>query len=473
MIKKTGEIYSINKQVIFVNFKNKVPDKNTFLRTIVGEKENVFLVADHLGDGNISAIAIKLQLSLKLKDKVVIGEKISVPLTKEIFGRVFNVLYEPIDDKKEVKSKDNIEVFSKSGSYEDFEMKNKTIFTGIRMIDLLFPIHEGSSTGIFGSAGVGKSVLIQELINNVTKKILIKKDDSNKKETKALFVGIGERTREGIELIEELENKELIDRMVVFMAQMNELPGARYLMPHVALATSEYIRDDLKNDVVIFMDNTFRYIQAANEISSLLKNKTSQRGYQPTLTKDIADIQERIYSNKNGVISSFQCIYIPADDETDPSIIAVYQHLATKLFLSVKRASESLYPAIDPVTSSTIYLNKDFVSEKHFEVATKTKKMISQYETLKRTVEVIGFQALNLNEKEIFNRGEKLNYYLTQNFHVVEKFTGKSGAKIDLEKTILEFERILNGELDHVPSQLFLYKNSLEEVLNDFKNVSN
>ncbi|NQZ66347.1 MAG: F0F1 ATP synthase subunit beta [Mycoplasmatales bacterium] len=469
---KNGKIYFINRQIVFVKFTTTPPQKNSLIISKKKNLENIYLLADNLGDKKMSAIALKLDYEIKIGDSVKgDGEIISIPKTQKIFGRVFNTLYGPIDGKEEIESKNKKIVFDDVSSYNDYKKMNKFLKTGIRIIDFLFPIYQGSNTGVFGSAGVGKSVLIQELINNTSRSIL--KNQENAKPTKSIFVGIGERTREGIELIEELTDKDLIDSMVIFMAQMNELPGARFLIPHVALATSEYIRDELKNNVILFMDNTYRYIQAANEISSLLKNKSSLGGYQPTLNKDIADVQERIAGNENGSISSIQSIFIPAGDETDPSIVSVFQHLGTKLFLSIKRAASSLYPAIDPIASSSIYLSREYVTEKHYHVARETRKSIARYYELKRMVDVIGFNVLSNEEKIEFRRGEKVNYYLTQNFHVVEKFTGKEGIKIDLNKTIDEFEIILSGKMDEIPSEMFLYKNSLEEIETEFSNSKN
>lgn len=454
-----GKVIFISNALIKVHFTSTLPKIGTLL---VNEHGTIIIVEEF--DGN--NIAICLIISFSHTNKIIKlnsiftkhSDGIMAPVGKTVLGRMFNALGEPIDGlgtkNLEYKLVQNTSNFNKS-----FEEKNSPLKTGIKVIDFFVPIFKGDKIGMFGGAGVGKTLVIKELINNIKSKI-------HKKNTNTIFIGIGERSREGEELYRELEESNLLKRVALFFAQMNESAGAREKIVFTALTTAEYFRDVLKENAIIFIDNIFRYAQAGAEISSILDKVPSEAGYQPSLFTDISMIQERIYNTKVASITSFQAVFVPADDITDPSTIFTFNHLDAKLVLDRKVAAEGRYPAINILESNSSNVNIDKLGDRHYKVLLKSRAHIQKYENMKDIIAILGQEGLSSKDKKIISRSRKIINYMTQNFFVAEPISGLSGDYAILEDVITIVENIVDGKYDHLDESRFLYLNDISKLDN-------
>ncbi|GIW66895.1 MAG: ATP synthase subunit beta [Candidatus Parcubacteria bacterium] len=371
-------------------------------------------------------------------------KKLTIPVGQETLGRVFNVYGQPIDNKGEINS-ERWEIIRSPVSFEKINPKIEILETGIKVIDLLMPVIKGGKVGLFGGAGVGKTVLLMELIHNIAYKY----------QGYSIFAGVGERTREGNELILEMQESGVINNVVMVFGQMNEVPAARFRTAFAGVTLAEYFRDVEKRDVLLFIDNIFRFVQAGSEVSALLGRSPSAVGYQPTLATEMGMLQERINSTNDGSITSFQAIYVPADDITDPAPATTFSHLDSTIVLSREIAEMGIYPAIDPLQSNSIALDPQIVGNRHYQVATEIQKILHKYQELKDIIAILGLDELSESDKLIVYRARKIQKYLSQPFFVAQSYTGREGKYVDLNTTISEFEKIINGEYDNIPEDDF------------------
>ncbi len=460
-MKNKGIIKQIIGPVVDVYFEDNLPDINTAL--IVEADNNakrgkvVLEVSQHLGLSRVRCISMNETDGLKRGDEVInTGKFISVPVGEKSLGRLFNVLGDVIDEGEDMpKDIEKWPIHRKAPGFKDQKTKAEIFETGIKAIDLMIPFIKGGKVGLFGGAGVGKTVLIQELIHNI----------ATNHGGYSVFAGVGERVREGNDLYAEMKESGVLSKTALVFGQMNEVPGARARVALSGLTMAEYFRDAMGKDVLFFMDNVFRFIQAGSEVSALLGRVPSAVGYQPTLAEEMGKLQERITSTNNGSITSVQAVYVPADDFTDPAPATTYAHLDSTVVLSRSLASLGIYPAIDPLDSSSTALDPSVVSEEHYNVAMETKKVLQRYKDLQDIIAILGIEELSDEDKLVVGRARKIQKFLSQPFFVGEIFTGIPGQYVKLEDTIRGFKEIIEGKHDDRNEQDFYMKGSISEVV--------
>ncbi|MGL1935579.1 MAG: F0F1 ATP synthase subunit beta [Fibrobacterales bacterium] len=426
---------------------------------IDGRDDNLVLeVAQHLGDGVIKCIAMDSTEGLKRGQKVKnTGKPIQVPVGKETLGRIMNVVGQPVDQKGPIEAKKFDSIHKLPPKFEDFNTASEVLVTGIKVVDLLAPYVKGGKIGLFGGAGVGKTVLIMELIRNI----------AQEHGGYSVFAGVGERTREGTALYGEMQESGVIDKTCLVYGQMNEPPGARARVALTAMTMAEYFRDVENKDVLLFVDNMFRFTQAGSEVSALLGRIPSAVGYQPTLGTEMGALQERIASTKKGSVTSIQAIYVPADDYTDPAPATTFAHLDATTELSRAISEIGIYPAVDPLSSSSRVLAPEIVGEEHYRTARGVQQILQKYNELQDIIAIMGMDELSEEDRLTVNRARKIQKFLSQPFFVAEVFNGVPGRYVELEDTIRSFREILDGKHDSVPEQCFYMKGAIEEVLAD------
>ncbi len=426
------------------------------------ERRLVCEVAQHIGRNQVRAVAMDATDGVRRGQEVVdLGEAITVPVGDAALGRILNVLGEPVDEMGPVESKERWPIHRKAPTLEHLEAKTEIFVTGIKVVDLIAPYVKGGKTGLFGGAGVGKTVIIMELINNI----------AQEHGGKSVFCGVGERTREGNDLWTEMKESGVIDSTALIYGQMNEPPGARLRVGLTGLTVAEYFRDVDGLDVLLFIDNIFRFSQAGSEVSALLGRMPSAVGYQPTLATEMGNLQERITSTDKGSITSVQAIYVPADDLTDPAPAAAFTHLDSQTVLSRQIAELGIYPAVDPLDSSSRILSEQYLGERHYAVATRVQRILQRYKDLQDIIAILGMDELSEEDKIVVNRARRIQKFLSQPFHVAEQFTGIPGRYVSLETTIESFERVADGEFDHLPEQAFYMVGGIEEVIERAKKL--
>lgn len=448
-----GYIKSIRGSVIDVVFEEELPSINNKL--VTGEDEDIILeVSSYVNDETVSSIALTATGGIARDDEVLdTGEPIKVPVGKDTLGKMFDVFGNSLVGEN-LKDTEKRSIHQRPIPFSDRSTTDDIFITGIKAIDVLTPLARGEKAGLFGGAGVGKTVLITELINNTAKET----------QGYSIFCGIGERSREAEELYREVQETNVLENAALIFAQMNEPPGARFRVGHSALTMAEYFRDVEKKDVLLLIDNIFRFIQAGSEVSGLMGKMPSRVGYQPTLSTELSQLEERISSTESGAITSIQAVYVPADDFTDPSAAHTFSHLSASVQLSRKRASEGLYPAIDPLNSSSKMLNKDIVGERHYSLAREIRRTLANYEELKDIIAMLGMEELSAEDRKSVNRARKLERFLTQPFFTTEDMTGNPGRLVDLEDALDGCERILNDEFeDYEETDLYMIGN-IEEA---------
>jgi F-type H+-transporting ATPase subunit beta len=409
-----------------------------------------------LGDNRVRAVAMSSTDGLVRGMPVVdTGAPITVPVGEATLGRIFNVLGEPVDQGGPVQAKEFAPIHRSAPPLVELTVKPEPFETGIKVIDLLAPFKKGGKVGLFGGAGVGKTVLIQELIHNI----------AEEHSGLSVFAGVGERTREGNDLYNEMKESGVLSKVALVYGQMNEPPGARMRVGLTALTMAEYFRDVNKQDVLLFIDNIFRFVQAGSEVSALLGRMPSAVGYQPTLATEMGNLQERITSTKQGSITSVQAVYVPADDLTDPAPATTFAHLDSTVVLSRSLAAKGIYPAVDPLESSSTILQADIVGEEHYNTARAVKQTLQRYKELQDIIAILGLDELSEEDKLVVARARRIERFLSQPFFVAEVFTGSPGKYVKLEDTIKGFQRILSGELDHLPEQAFYLVGTIEEAI--------
>ena len=459
-----GHVSQVTGAVVDVKFENvdELPNILTALECDNHGNKLVLEVAQHLGEGVVRCIAMDTTDGLVRGLPVVnTGNPIRVPVGPEMLGRIINVIGEPVDNRGPLKAKMELPIHREAPSFTDQSTETEILTTGIKVIDLLEPYAKGGKIGLFGGAGVGKTVLINELINNIAKG----------HGGYSVFAGVGERTREGNDLYHEMIESGVIDlngensKTVLVYGQMNEPPGARARVALTGLTEAEYFRDVEHQDVLFFVDNIFRFTQAGSEVSALLGRIPSAVGYQPTLGTDMGAMQERITSTKNGSITSVQAVYVPADDLTDPAPATTFAHLDATTVLSRKISELGIYPAVDPLDSTSRILNPDVVGEEHYKVARGVQEILQKYSSLQDIIAILGMDELSDDDRMVVSRARKIQKFLSQPFHVAEVFTGKKGRFVQLEDTIKGFKGILEGKYDDIPEQAFYMVGTIEEVL--------
>ena len=459
---KNGKITQIIGAVVDVSFESDLPEIYTALEVSNQGNKLVLEVAQHLGEGGVRTIAMDSTEGLKRGDVVVnTGAPISVPVGPETLGRIINVIGEPIDDRGAVKTKEKWSIHRQAPKFTDQATETEMLVTGIKVIDLLAPYAKGGKVGLFGGAGVGKTVTIMELINNVAKA----------HGGFSVFAGVGERTREGNDLYHEMIESGVIkpdgpgSKAALVYGQMNEPPGARARVALTGLTVAEYFRDQEGQDVLLFIDNIFRFTQAGSEVSALLGRIPSAVGYQPTLATDMGNLQERITSTSKGSITSVQAIYVPADDLTDPAPATSFAHLDATTVLSRQIAELGIYPAVDPLDSTSRILDPRIVGEDHYRVAREVQKILQAYKSLQDIIAILGMDELSEEDKLTVARARKIMRFLSQPFFVAEVFTGSPGKLVDLESTIKGFDAICKGDYDHLPESAFYMVGPIEEAV--------
>ena len=457
-----GKITQIIGAVVDVKFDGELPEILSALECKNGDNRLVLEVAQHLGESSVRTIAMDATEGLKRGDEVIAtGSPIQVPVGPETLGRIINVIGEPIDEKGEVKTKEKWPIHRAAPEFSDQSTETEILVTGIKVVDLLAPYAKGGKIGLFGGAGVGKTVLIMELINNVAKA----------HGGFSVFAGVGERTREGNDLYHEMIDSGVIkpegpgSKAALVYGQMNEPPGARARVALTGLTVAEYFRDQEGQDVLFFVDNIFRFTQAGSEVSALLGRIPSAVGYQPTLATDMGNLQERITTTNKGSITSVQAIYVPADDLTDPAPATSFAHLDATTVLSRQIAEIGIYPAVDPLDSTSRILDPRIVGDEHYRVAREVQKILQTYKSLQDIIAILGMDELSEEDKLTVARARKIQRFLSQPFFVAEVFTGSPGKLVDLESTIKGFAAICNGEYDHLPEAAFYMVGTIEEAV--------
>ncbi|GHU51328.1 ATP synthase subunit beta [Bacilli bacterium] len=459
--KNIGIVVEVNDPIVVVQFKNILPKINDALTIKLPNLTATLEVHQIIGDNLVKCVSLTALDFISRGCKVIhTGKQIEVPVGNNVLGRMFNALGEPIDKLGKVNGPLR-PIHAKAPPIIDQYTEVSLLETGIKVIDLLVPIIKGGKYGLFGGAGVGKTVLIQEFIHNIG----IKSDGV------CIFAGVGERTREGNELYNEMKSNGVIKKTSFVFGQMNESCGARARTALTAITIGEYFRDEMRKNVLLFIDNIFRFSQAGSEISSLLGHSPSTLGYQPTLDYEIGKIQERITSTKKGSITSIQAIYVPADDLTDPAPAATFAHLNGKIVLSRKKVINGIYPAIDPLDSSSKILDPVYVGIEHYTVAKKVIEILQKYEELKDIIGILGVDELSDEDQKIIERARKISNFLSQSFHVSEKFSGNKGQYINIKDTVAGFKKIINGEVDYINESHFLYAGTIDEVIKRAKNI--
>ncbi len=455
-----GVITQVMGPVVDVDFENYLPEVNEAIEVnyeVEGEKKKLILeVAAHIGDNRVRTIAMDMTEGLVRGLEVkALGNPIQVPVGEEVLGRIFNVVGDVIDEGEPVKSKEKWSIHRPAPAFEDQSTKSEIFETGIKVVDLLAPYAKGGKVGLFGGAGVGKTVIIMELIHNV----------AFKHSGYSVFAGVGERTREGNDLYHEMKESDVLDKVALCYGQMNEPPGARNRIALTGLTMAEYFRDAMGLDVLMFIDNIFRFAQAGSEMSALLGRIPSAVGYQPTLASEMGMLQERITSTKKGSITSVQAVYVPADDLTDPAPATVFAHLDATTVLNRAIAEKGIYPAVDPLDSTSRMLDPQIVGEEHYQVARGVQAVLQKYKDLQDIIAILGMDELSEEDKQIVERARKIEKFLSQPFFVAEVFTGAPGKYVTLEETIQSFKGILEGKYDDLPENAFYMVGSIEEAI--------
>jgi F-type H+-transporting ATPase subunit beta len=462
MENKFGKIVQVIGAVVDVKFENQLPEILTALECDNNGLRVVLEVAQHLGENTVRTIAMDTTEGLKRGDKVTnTGKPITVPVGPETLGRIINVIGEPIDQRGPLKTNENWPIHRAAPAYVEQSTETEVLVTGIKVVDLLAPYSRGGKIGLFGGAGVGKTVLIMELINNVAKA----------HGGYSVFAGVGERTREGNDLYHEMIESGVIkvdgpgSKAALVYGQMNEPPGARARVALSGLTLAEYFRDKEGQDVLFFVDNIFRFTQAGSEVSALLGRIPSAVGYQPTLATDMGNLQERITTTSKGSITSVQAIYVPADDLTDPAPATSFSHLDATTVLSRQIAELGIYPAVDPLDSTSRILDPRIVGEEHYRVAREVQKILQNYKSLQDIIAILGMDELSEEDKLVVSRARKIQRFLSQPFFVAEVFTGSPGKLVDLQSTIKGFDAICKGQYDHLPESAFYMVGTIEEAV--------
>ena len=453
-----GKIVQVIGPVIDVKFEHKDSLPNLLNALVInnGEKEIVAEVAQHIGDDTVRCISMSSTDGLvRGADVLDTGAPISVPVGEATLGRIFNVLGNPVDGKPAPETDDKYPIHRSAPTFEELQPSAEILETGIKVVDLLAPYVKGGKIGLFGGAGVGKTVLIQELISNI----------ATQHGGLSVFAGVGERTREGNDLFGEMTESGVINKTALVFGQMNEPPGARMRVALTGLTMAEYFRDQRNQDVLLFVDNIFRFTQAGSEVSALLGRTPSAVGYQPTLATEMGKLQERITSTKNGSITSVQAVYVPADDLTDPAPATTFNHLDAKTVLSRQIASLGIFPAVDPLESSSRVLDPNVVGKEHYEVARGVQSILQRYKELQDIIAILGMDELSDEDKQIVGRARRIQRFLGQPFHVAEQFTGAPGIYVPLKDTIRSFKEILDGKHDHLPESAFINAGNIDHVV--------
>ncbi len=450
---RQGQVVAIRGSVVDVYFPNSLPALRNLLRA--GMEHQVSIeVATYLSANVIRGIALTPTQGLARGTQVIdTGQPLQVPVGGHLLGRVFNVFGEPIDGQGSLDG-ERRSIHASPIPLNQRTTSTETLVTGIKAIDLLAPLERGSKAGLFGGAGVGKTVLITEMIHNIVSRY----------SGVSIFCGIGERSREGEELYREMKAAGVLDNTVMVFGQMNESPGSRFRVGHAALTMAEYFRDQAHRDVLLMIDNVFRFIQAGSEVSGLMGQLPSRVGYQPTLATELAELEERICSTARGSITSVQAVYVPADDLTDPAAVHTFSHLSASIVLSRKRTSEGFYPAVDPLQSGSKMLTPNVVGPRHYQIAQAVRTTLANYEDLKDIIAMLGIEELAQSERQTVYRARRLERFLTQPFFTTEQFTGMTGKMVDLDATIAGCEKILNDELSDLPEQALYMIGTVDEV---------
>ena len=468
MTKAEGKVTQVMGPVVDVEFPfGKLPPIYNALKltnaSISKDAENLTLeVAQHLGENVVRTISMDstdgLVRGSPVRDT---GEQITVPVGKEVLGRILNVTGDPVDERGPINSKKRYPIHRSAPAFTNLSTQAEIFETGIKVVDLIAPYARGGKIGLFGGAGVGKTVLIQELINNI----------ATQHGGFSVFAGVGERTREGNDLYHEMKESGVIDKTALVFGQMNEPPGARARVALSALSVAEYFRDEENQDVLLFVDNIFRFTQAGSEVSALLGRIPSAVGYQPTLASEMGELQERITTTKNGSITSVQAIYVPADDYTDPAPATTFAHLDASTVLERRIAELGIYPAVDPLASSSRILDPQVVGEEHYQVARKVQNILQRYKDLQDIIAILGMDELSDEDKLTVSRARKIQRFFSQPFTVAEQFTGAKGKYIKLKDTVRGFKEICEGKHDSLPEQAFLYVGGIEEAVEKAKTM--
>ena len=461
MSKNKGTVIQVMGPVLDIRFADdQLPMLNSAIEVPNGDKVLVAEVAQHIGDNVVRCVAMSSTDGLQRGTEAVdTGAPISVPVGDECLGRVFNLLGQPIDNKEPPVTQERWPIHRPAPSYEEQQPATEILETGIKVIDLICPYAKGGKIGLFGGAGVGKTVLIQELIYNI----------ATAHNGYSVFTGVGERTREGNDLYNEMTESGVIAKTAMVFGQMNEPPGARMRVGLSGLTMAEYFRDVKHQDVLLFIDNIFRFTQAGSEVSALLGRMPSAVGYQPTLATEMGALQERITSTKNGSITSVQAVYVPADDLTDPAPATTFAHLDATTVLDRGIASLGIYPAVDPLDSTSRILSPEVVGTEHYETARAVQSILQRYKELQDIIAIMGMDELSEEDKLTVNRARKVQRFLSQPFHVAEQFTGYQGKYVPLKETIRSFKEIIEGKHDDIPESYFLFAGSIDEVVAKYR----
>ncbi len=456
----TGKVVQVLGPVIDVDFTDYLPAINEALVTtfvVDGKDQKLVLeVAAQLGDGRVRTIAMDMSEGLTRGQEVkATGDSIQVPVGEEVLGRIFNVIGDTIDDAGDFEAKEYWSIHRDPPPFEDQSTKTEVFETGIKVVDLLAPYNKGGKVGLFGGAGVGKTVIIMELINNV----------ALKHSGYSVFAGVGERTREGNDLYFEMKESNVLDKVALCYGQMSEPPGARNRIALTGLTMAEYFRDEMGLDVLMFIDNIFRFAQSGSEMSALLGRIPSAVGYQPTLAREMGELQERITSTNKGSITSVQAVYVPADDLTDPAPASVFAHLDATTVLNRSIAEKGIYPAVDPLDSTSRMLDPQIIGEEHYAVARGIQQILQKYKDLQDIIAILGMDELSEDDKLIVERARKIEKFLSQPFHVAEVFTGSPGVYVELAETIKGFKGLLDGDYDDMLEAAFYMVGSMDEAI--------
>ncbi|HDH10243.1 MAG TPA: F0F1 ATP synthase subunit beta [Deltaproteobacteria bacterium] len=459
-----GKIVQVIGVTVDVLFKSgSIPAIFNALEVKGLDRRLVLEIQQHIGDNKVRSVAMDSTDGLSRGMKVIdTGAPIKVPVGEPVLGRIMNVIGEPVDKKGEIKSDKYLQIHREAPAFVDQDTSNEMFATGIKVIDLLAPYSKGGKTGLFGGAGVGKTVLIMELIHNV----------AMEHGGYSVFCGVGERTREGNDLYREMIESKVLSKSALIYGQMNEPPGARARVGLTGLTVSEYFRDEMKQDLLLFIDNIFRFTQAGSEVSALLGRIPSAVGYQPTLGTDMGELQERIASTQKGSITSAQAVYVPADDLTDPAPATTFSHLDATTVLSRQISELGIYPAVDPLDSTSRVLDPAIVGNEHYNIAMTVQQLLQRYKELQDIIAILGMEELSEEDKLIVQRARKIQRFLSQPFFVAEQFTGQSGKYVSVEDTVSSFKSVVEGEVDDLPEQAFYMVGGLEEAKEKAKKLA-